>query len=172
LGDVIAQSQDGRKMRTNPKGIVEKTSVPSEARARNKDEMENDRIEKEDRFRSSVRYVIVYNDIVEVTENRMVDVLISEKQYSKENLIKIFDLIKKRFPLPIYLSINVHTSLATIETPEEREMENYGDRFLDEIYTHKTADYDRLADGSEGFHYVVSLVPYREKIVLLSKAAK
>lgn len=83
-------------------------------------------LEKDSKFRSPVRYVVVYKEINEDTNNRMIDVLIAEQQYNQKNLKAVFDLIKKRFPSPDYLSINVHTSLATIETPEEREKQGDG----------------------------------------------
>ena len=176
-GQVLAQSHRGKKVRTSQAKDAVKRTLPSDSKIENSSlnndgQMEADQLEKEFRFRSSIRYVVVYNDIIEATENRIIDVLISEKQYNKRNLIKVFDLIKERFPLPVYLSINVHTSLATIETPEERDKETDGNRLFSEMFKYKTADYDRLVNGTEGFHYVISLVPYREKIVILSNVVK
>jgi hypothetical protein len=117
-------------------------------------------------YYAPIRYVIVYNDIFKLKERR-IEVLIDEENFNKENLIIVFDLIKKRFPKPFMMRIGVHTSLATIETPEERELakDDKDSRFGDKRPLYKNASFLRLNDGSEGFFYTVSLDPYQEEEV-------
>jgi hypothetical protein len=132
----------------------------------------NRELEKESKYLSPVRYVIVYNEIIQLNSSeRRLDLIMDEKQFNKENLIKIFDLMKKRYPSPFRLNIEVHTSLATIETPEEKEKvhSNVG-RLDNEFFTHKTAGYTRFNNGREAFVYTANLSPYEgETVVLIDK---
>lgn len=125
------------------------------------------RLEDETKYLSPIRYVIVYNDIHKSRERR-IELIMDEKDFNEENLIKIFDLIKKRFPSPVPLQVYVHTSLATIETPEEREKahSSWG-RLSDKYFIHKTAFYNRFFGGREAFNYTTNLSPYEDKVVVL-----
>lgn len=124
----------------------------------------------ETQYVSPLRYVIVYNDIVKLgnADERRIELILDDKQFSEENLIKVFNLVKQRFPSPISLEIEVHTNLATIETPEERDKpDSSTGRLTHKTVFHKTAGYSRFGDGSEGMNYTTSLSPFRQKIVLL-----
>jgi hypothetical protein len=124
---------------------------------------------EETQYVSLLRYVIVYNDVVKLNaEERRIELILDEKQFSEENLIKVFNLVKQRFPLPVRLEIEVHTNLATIETPEERDKpDSSTGRLTHKTVFHKTAGYSRFNDGSEGMSYTVSLSPFSEKVVFL-----
>ena len=127
------------------------------------------RLKEEAKHLSPVRYVIVYNDVSDSSlSGRYIDIIIDEKQFNEENLIKVFDLVKKRFPSPFPLSIDIHTNLATIETPEEREKahDSMG-RLTNKIFVNKTAGYSRFSGGREAFIYATNLSPYERKIVVL-----
>lgn len=133
-----------------------------------------ERMEIEASYYAPIRYVIVYNWIFNKQERR-IDVLMEETQFNEENLIAIFGLIKKRFPRPSRLMIDVHTSLATIETPEEEEMAKSSKdrRFGDKKHKHKKAFYLLYGDGNEVFYYTTSLSPnYEEKRVTLQGAVQ
>jgi len=122
-------------------------------------------------YYAPVRYVIVYNWILDksIPERRM-DILMDEKQFNKENLEEVFQLIKKRFPLPMSLDITVHTNLATIETPEEFEMlkDSVDSRFSHTYSKYKKASYSRWENGREAYNYTISLSPYKEKLIVLN----
>lgn len=127
------------------------------------------RLKDETRYVSPIRYIIVYNDIIGSDSlERRIEIVIDERQFNEENLAKVFDLVKKRFPSPFKLSVEVHTSLATIETPEEREkMHNSWGRLTDNLFSNKTADYFRFEGGREAFIYTTNLSPYERKTVVL-----
>jgi hypothetical protein len=78
------------------------------------------------RFRSPFRYVVVHN-LAEPDRGkgdeprRFVEVLMDGKEFNKANLTTLFKLISKRYPRPMLLFINVFTSLADVQTPEERD---------------------------------------------------
>ncbi len=122
-----------------------------------------------------MRYVIVYNDVFKLTYGRReIEVMIDERQFNEEGLTSVFNLIKNRFPSPKCLSIEVHTNLATIETPEEREKpdDNEG-RLTDQTFLNKTASFTRNISGRESFIYSTSLSPYETKrVVLVDKQIK
>ena len=77
-------------------------------------------------FRSPFRYIIFSNltdeDLDLDIPQRRLEVLMDAKAYRLKNLKLLFSLIANRFQSPVRLEITVHTSLATIETPEELEM--------------------------------------------------
>ena len=125
--------------------------------------------ENDTAYYASVRYVIVYDWTLDEREERRVEILMGEKQFNEKNLRQIFELIKERFPSPIKLEIEVHTNLATIETPEEREMWEDSDdsRFSSTHFKYKKASYSRFDNGRESFIYTISLLPYRDKTVVL-----
>ncbi len=129
------------------------------------------RMTEESSYLSPIRYVIVYNDIFQLAfDERRIEILMEENQYNEENLRKIFDLVKARFPSPIALSIEIHTSLKTIETPEEREKaDSSRGRFPDETAKYKTAGYNRFCGGGEAFSYINELQFARKVVVLVDK---
>jgi hypothetical protein len=121
--------------------------------------------------RSQYRYVIVYNDLHE--DERRIQIIIQQKDVNERALRYIFEAIAERFSDPIDLSITAHTSLETIETPEEREMDADGEdsRFKDFYHRHKMAGYSRFSSGRIAFSYTVSLSPkQREKVVVIREA--
>jgi len=79
----------------------------------------------------SFRYVIIYNDVVDVIheadpnrtgpKQRFVDVLIEGEAFTEENLRVLYYSLSHRFPDPQLLSVSVVTSLRDTETPEEHE---------------------------------------------------
>lgn len=119
-------------------------------------------------YRSPIRYVIVYNDIFEEDQRRMV-VLMDAKDINKRSLTQVFRLIAKRFPAPKTLMIQVETNLALVETPEEREMlkDSEDSRFKDFFFKYKNASYERYEAGREAFLYTKSLSPYKDQVVVL-----
>jgi len=126
-------------------------------------------------YYAPIRYIVVYNDVYKggmTSSERRIDVLMQEKQFNKKNVKAVFNLIKKRYPQPLGMVVRVHTSLTTVETPEERELPKDGadSRFVDKYFRYKGAYYIRSENGSEQFTYTVKLNPYKEKrIVLPSK---
>lgn len=130
-----------------------------------KDQLEAQRATKEAAYYAPIRYVIVYNDIFDLNpEERRISILMFPNQFNRQNLIKVFELIKKRFPIPVRLDINVHTSLATIETPEESEMtdDSLNTRFRKQENKYKIALFLRNEEG-ENFCYTTSLKPYSNR---------
>lgn len=126
-------------------------------------------------YYAPIRYVIVHNDIFAKLDERRIDVLLDAKSFNKENLTAIFTQIAKKFPTPLKLTIKIHTSLATIETPEEKLMDRDGQdsRFRDKKYDYKDAYFIRDEDKSAVFFYDTSLHPQTyEKIVLVSRPCK
>ena len=110
----------------------------------------------------SFRYVVVYDDLQteesddgrKIPLTRFVRVLINEKDFSESNLIVLFNYLSKYYLVPTYLNIEVHTSLETLETLEERAKMSTNDIGRSEFYQiHKTAGYSRFFDGKEIFSY-------------------
>jgi hypothetical protein len=123
-------------------------------------------------FRSPIRYVIVYNEISQTEyPTRSVEILMDENAFNEKNLKQLFELLDKRFSKPESLLVIVHTSLKTIETPEERDLGNYSleaGRLTDEIIKHKDAFYVRYENGYRRFRYTTNLSPKREKDIDLN----
>ena len=88
---------------------------------------QNTNMQKEDmQFRSSLRYAIVSNEIVNVTGDaddafRYVVILLDEKAFSESRLKELFKLVSARFPTPNRLDVQVYTDLEQVETPEEHD---------------------------------------------------
>lgn len=161
----LPQTNQTKKTKLSKTTAVEKNDTSSAT-----EQEEARRLKEEASYYAPIRYVIVYNDIFKLSsEERRMEILIDEKQLNEENLTEIFELIKKRFPLPLGLEINVHTSVATIETPEEREMVRRGDdpRFAHTYGEYKSASYSRFDNGREAFMYTTSLSPYKEKLIVI-----
>lgn len=93
---------------------------------------------------------------------RRMTILILDSQFSEPNLRKVFELIKKRFPQPLHLEIEVQTSLAVIETPEEREMvhDSLNTRFQAQENKHDSGYFRRDEDGD----YLIVTRSKRSKI--------
>lgn len=127
--------------------------------------------EQEIRYRSPVRYVIVYNDIGP-TDDRRIDVLMNADNINENDLRTVFCWIAEGYPSPVALTINVHTNLATIETPDERALLSDGDgtRFSKYVDLFKGAHYNRYDNGREAFGYTVNLSPYRDREVVIRTA--
>jgi hypothetical protein len=99
---------------------------------------------------------------------RRVELVMDEKQFNEENLIKVLELIKKRFPSPFVLRVEVHTNLATIETPEEREKaDSSTGRLTNKSFLYKKANYSRFSSAREAFTYTTNLRPFERKTVVL-----
>lgn len=126
------------------------------------------RWDEEATYIAPIRYVIVYNEVFD-SKVRWLDIVIDEKQFNEENLRKTFELIKKRFPEPFAMNIEIHTNLETIETPEEKEMssDNRG-RLTAKKFLHKMAGISRFNGGREALIYTISLKPYEEKLVVIT----
>jgi hypothetical protein len=110
-------------------------------------------------YYAPIRYVIVYNEIFEKLNERRMDVLLDKKSFNKENLSAIFLQIAKKFPTPLKLTVTVHTSLATIETPEEKQMERDGQdsRFRSKKSQYDDAYFMRVEDGSAVVTFDITL---------------
>lgn len=166
-------SQVGKTKRQKVKKLNSITK-PLQPQALTKEEKQNqeeiNEIKRQQKFRSPFRYIIVSNITEKELEltipQRRLEILMDEKAFSEKNLKLLFNLLEKRFPLPIPLEIIVHISLATIETPEEKEMATDGNRLFDEIESHKSAQYVRFSDGKKGFIYRFDHPPYSKSIVL------
>ncbi len=165
----LAQSKKATKHKLNKSKVEKRTSIPPLSEEGKQQQAELKRMDEEVSYYASIRYVIVYNEIWK--RERRIEVLMEAKKFNEDNLIKIFELIKKRFPEPQPLMITVHTSLATIETPEENEMMRRSDdpRFAHTHFKFKKAHYFRFENGREAFNYPISLSPYKDKSVVLKK---
>ena len=133
------------------------------------------RIDREVSYRSPIRYIIVYNYTFNfVVDERRIDVLIDPKKFNKHSLTEIFTFIKNKYPEPQNLEITVHSSLETIETPEERELmrDSQDTRFAKVLFDHKRAVFHRFSSGREVFAYTVSLHPYLERTVIINEGSE
>ena len=131
---------------------------------------------EESLYYSPIRYVIVYNSVLPIIDERRIEILFDKKSFNQENITAVFKQIAKRFPNPVRLRVILHTDLATIETPEEREMIDYAhhNRFEEksryqEKSLHSDAYYYRDED-EEYFQYYTS--DYKRKIIELRKKPK
>jgi hypothetical protein len=145
-------------------------NLPTSETAEERQEREDlEQIEKEARYKSAIRYIIVQkftdHEFETNATERKIEVLMDAKQFTEKNLIIVFDLIKKRFPTPMILDIEVHTNLATIETPEEDGLQGDGNRLSKERFKFKMASFSRFMNGREAFTYTTNL--FKEKLVVL-----
>ena len=114
----------------------------------------------ENEIKSPFRYVIVDNDVQfddeekkEMPVRRFVKVLIDERAFNEANLTYLFKYLSNYYANPVYLGIEVHTSLMTLETLEESVAVSTHSSRDDFRQFYKTASYSRFNDGSEGFLY-------------------
>jgi hypothetical protein len=158
-----------------------KTIIPkSSEKLKGKKEGQRNKIERKElnkeidplSFRSSIRYIIIYNEVSKTTyPTRNVEILMEESAFNEENLKQLFELLDKRFPTPENLFVTVHTSIRTIDTPEERDIGNYSleaGRLTDEINKHKDAFFIRYENGYRRIRYTTSLSPKRVRDVELT----
>jgi len=126
-------------------------------------------MDREAAYYAPIRYAIIHNDIFELAvDQRRMSILMLPEQFTKRNLMEVLSLIKKRFPKPIDLIIEVHTTLKTIETPEEDEMaRDSGDTRFRRFYgKYRRASFSR-DEEREALIYTTGLRPYKEVLVRL-----
>jgi hypothetical protein len=70
--------------------------------------------------KSKIRYIIVNTE--KSKDSIDIEILLQKEQFSKDTLIKLFKIIRNRFPKPKLLDIRVFTDLRDVMTPEERNM--------------------------------------------------
>jgi len=155
----------GQNSKNNEADVRSGCSIPTPETLKRRGQLTDD---QEIRYRSPIRYVIVYNDIGP-TEDRRIDLLMNVGNVNERDLRTVFCWIGERYPSPVTLTINVHTNLSTIETPDERELLRDGEdaRFSKYYWMYKEADYHRYENGREAFGYTVRLSPYREREVVI-----
>jgi hypothetical protein len=111
-------------------------------------------------YRSPFRYVIVwhYVDMDQSTQTgyRNLEVLLDEKAFNEANLTELFSLLKKRFPVPRALFINVKVSLEDLPTPEEADEPQISERSDVLPGTHPTALLARNGLGEEWIRYTMN----------------
>lgn len=165
----VDNRRDSKSEKAN--STVKKANV----KVSNKLKRNQDFIGERRQFSSPFRYIIFSNlteeDLNLDIPQRRLEILIDKKAFSLQNLKLLFRLQAKRFPLPNRLEIIVHTSLATIETPEE--IETMSDHTSREKYYdyNKTALYFRDDNGVESITYRYgSPSGFWEKIIILPKS--
>lgn len=115
-------------------------------------------------YRSPFRYVIVFNYL---DTYRNLDVLLDEKAFTEANLTELFRLLKKRFPVPQALFIDVRVSLEDLPTPEEEDEPQISE-LPDELPgTHPEALLARDGHGNEWFSYTMNPRTSDRKTVIL-----
>ena len=116
----------------------------------------------ENEIKSPFRYVIVDDDLQfdveeegkeKVPVRRFIKVLMDERAFNEANLIYLFKYLSKYYADPVYLGIEVHTSLMTLETLEESTALSTHSGRDDFRQFYKTASYSRFDDGDEIFSY-------------------
>ncbi|MFL6374710.1 MAG: hypothetical protein ACJ73D_08605 [Pyrinomonadaceae bacterium] len=115
-----------------------------------------------DEIQSRSRYVVINDDLrsddgengkAAVPVARHVDVLIDRRAYTRDNLTYLFNYLASYYAQPQWLMIEVHTSLMTLETLEERiAMTTHSKRDNFRPW-YETASYNRFDDGAEVFSY-------------------
>lgn len=109
----------------------------------------------ENEIKSPFRYVIVDDDVQfdesddgkeQVPVRRFVQVLMDERVFNEANLIYLFKYLSTFYADPLYLGIEVHTSLMTLETLEERVAVSTHSGRDDFRQFYKTAAYSRFND--------------------------
>jgi hypothetical protein len=141
-------------------------SIPAKDKRTNSKKVEPGDYFPKNEIKSPFRYVIV-DDYVRFDNNddgkeqvpvdRFVRVLMEKRAFNKGNLIYLFKYLSNYYADPLYLDIEVHTSLMTLETLEESvAMSTHSSR--DDFHQfYKTATYGRSNDIYErcgaGFDY-------------------
>jgi hypothetical protein len=116
------------------------------------------------RFRSPFRYVIVSNS---VDGPREITVLLDEKPFTETNLKVLFGLLKRRFPVPQALFIEVRVSLEDIDTPEEEDLGFASDGLGAKLPgRHPEALLARNGRGKEWISYCKSPSISEERVVI------
>jgi len=122
------------------------------------DDLSSSRSKRE--IASPFRYVVVRDDLQTEEEGghkkpliRFVTVLINEKDFSESNLRVLFNYLSRYYSVPTSLNIEVHTSLETLETLEERNTLSDHTRRSKFEQIYKMAGYSRFFDGKEIFSY-------------------
>jgi hypothetical protein len=130
--------------------------------------------EDEASYYAPIRYVIVYNQIFPTLNERRIEILIDEKSYTEEILATVFQHIARKYPSPQRLSINAHTNLATIETPEERQMLRDGSdsRFEKVRDRYKESGYNRFENGREAFILMTPTKPVPFEVIVLEEGTE
>jgi hypothetical protein len=133
-----------------------------------------------DEIKSPFRYVIVDDQVQfgvkeeaqeDVPVRRFVKVLMDERAFNEANLTYLFKYLSKFFDNPVYLGIEAHTNLMTLETLEESAALSTHSNRDDFRQFYKTASYHRFNDGSEAFlYYVGKPGRFTEKFVNLTKS--
>ena len=120
------------------------------------------------RYRTPIRYVIVYNEIGP-TGGREIEVFMKAANINERDLRAVFCWISQSFPSPVALTINVHTDLNTIETPEERELLKDGEdsRFSKFYGRYREASYSRFDNRREAFLYTKNLAEIKQTLVVI-----
>jgi hypothetical protein len=165
-----------------------KKSKDKSVSTRTKDKRTNSKTVKpgdyfpENEIESPFRYVIIDDDVQfgvreeeqkEVPVRRFVKVLMDERAFNEANLAYLFKYLSNYYANPLYLGIEVHTNLMTLETLEESlAMSTHSSRD-DFRQFYKTASYSRFNDGSEGFlYYTGKSGEFIMKFVNLPKTTK
>jgi hypothetical protein len=167
VSSIVPQNRERPKNRTASSSAKDKKVEPGDYFPEN---------EIESRF----RYVIVDDDVQfddeetkQVPVRRFVQVLMDERAFNKANLTYLFRYLSNYYNNPAYLGIEVHTSLMTLETLEERTAISTHSSRDDFRQFYKTASYSRFNDRSEGFLYYTGRPgKFITKFVDLPKAAK
>lgn len=120
------------------------------------------------RYRTPIRYVIVYNEIGS-TGIREIEVFMKAANINERDLRTVFCWISQSYPSPVALEVKVHTNLNTIETPEERELLKDGvdSRFSKYYGRYFEASYSRFDDGREAFLYTKNLAEVKQTLVVI-----
>lgn len=124
--------------------------------------------DEEASYRFPIRYAVVYNEVSDLNVRR-IEVLLDPKYFHLRNIIKVLCNINEKYRAPVHLEVELHTSLETVETPEERELlrDSEDSRFGSQHFKYRRASFSRFANGREALTYTVSLSPYNERMVVL-----
>jgi len=93
-----------------------------------------------------------------------IEVLMEDKAFNEKNLIKLFDLISRRFVSKESLWIAVYTSLDAIFTPEERD----GQAMYERVSDYKRFKYAFMYRNGYGdfFYYAIPGKVKEKKVIL------
>lgn len=143
--------------------------LPAPTQAQQKSEIDEKQVEREVNFRSPTRYVVTYNEIDTQLNERRIWVLMDPAKFNLRSLTGIVTFLKEKYPQPNDLDITIHTSLETIETPEEMDLyrDSSDSRFAKVRDKYRRAWFHRDSSGLETLNYTSRLNPYRERMVVL-----